>query len=212
MASDFDNEMETPTFGTLAKLAENIVYRAPGCSDLMVRKLIREVARDFCRRSCCLRTKRRILTERGVVDYPVLPVYGGVVDRVVDVSVGRRQFRQGFDYEVRPGIPVTLCFPRKSFMDQSDGCASIVVETVELPELESEKTPAWFIDKHGEDVCTGVLFRLHTMTNRMWSDPQMASKEMIAYENAVGFAAADGAEGGQYGCQIADNPLASGLL
>lgn len=213
MASSFDNTLETPTFGTIAKLAENVVYRVPGCSDLMVRKLIREVTRDFCRRSCCLRTTRRILPEEDVTDYPVIPVYGGLVERVVRVSqfLVRRVFDRD-SYVVRPGVPVVIHFLNGSPYNPSDENETIEIETVELPSMEGEDIPEWFIMKHGDSVCTGVLARLHMMANRPWSDAQLASKETIAYENAVGFAAADGATYGQYGNQTVDDPIAASLL
>ena len=41
MANSFQQEQEPPEFETVAELAENLVYRLPGCTDLMIRKAVR---------------------------------------------------------------------------------------------------------------------------------------------------------------------------
>ena len=49
MANSFQQEQDPPEFEKVSELAENLVYRLPGCTDLMIRKAIRSVFRDFCR-------------------------------------------------------------------------------------------------------------------------------------------------------------------
>lgn len=210
MASYFDNVTETPEFGTLAKLAENLVYRLPGCSDLMILKTLREVYRDFVRRSCCLRTTRRILLEEGVRMYPVEPVYGQEVDTIVDVRLDSPR-RRAIEFEAVDGDAPCIVIPER-FVPNGGEDEYILVTVDELPSLESDKAPKWFIQKHGHSVCDGVMARLAIMANKPWSDPQAAQQYRLSYENAVGAAYLSSLGGGQHGTPAHDDPAASELI
>lgn len=213
MASYFDNVTETPEFGTLAKLAENLVYRLPGCSDLMVLKTMREVYRDFVRRSCCLRTTRRILLEPGVRMYPVVPLYGQEVDSIVNVSLEGRSCGRydGIAFEAVDRDAPCIVISGRYLPDEGDE-AYIVVTADELPSLESDRVPRWFVQKHGNSICDGVMARLTLMANKPWSDPQSATQYRLSYENAVGAAYLTSMGGGQHGTPPHDNPVASELI
>ena len=214
MASSFDTAVEMPTFGTVAKFAENVVFRVPGCSDLMVRKAVRWAYNDFCRRSCCLRTVRRLSIEEEQTDYPVMPVYGQSVDSIVRVSIGRRVLRPQKDYLVVDGLAKVVRLHERfvPWSGEAGGVVWMEVEAVEMPSLESEEMPSWFADKYGAAVVSGALAQLLGTSGRAWSDPQSAAVERRAYENAVAEAKLAGMTGGNFGGMQADNPLASELL
>lgn len=185
MANTFDSEVETPDLETLAGLAENLVYRLPGCSDLMVRKAIQAVYRDFCRRSCCLRVRRQFRQEPDRCEYPACSVYGGMVDQIVEVSIGRRVLRDGHDYCVR-GPVVVLNRKLNVRNDVPEESRPVITIThVEIPDIGQESAPKWFIMKYGDAICSGAISRLMSMTGRPWSDLSQAQQEMIAYENFV---------------------------
>ena len=67
MANSFQGEAGQPELASVSELAENLVYRLPGCADIAVRKTIREVYREFCRETQCLTAERRIPMEKGVL-------------------------------------------------------------------------------------------------------------------------------------------------
>ena len=64
-----------------------------------------------------------------------------------------------------------------------DGCVEI--SWIEIPSLSSEDAPKWLINEYGDALCSGVLGRLYSMTNKAWSDPQMAVIEGQRYEAVV---------------------------
>ena len=171
MKNSFNTELETPELESLSSLAQHLVYRLPGCDDEMVRLTLREVYRDFCRRSCCLRVRRRF--NDNICRLPV--VYGGTILNVTEVRDGSHILRSSREYCYRGGM---VEIPRLR-----DGCVEVL--WIEIPSLSSENAPKWLIDKYGDALCSGVLGRLYSMTGKAWSDPQMAVIEGQRYEAVV---------------------------
>ena len=210
MANTFQEEREAPDFETVAELAENLVYRLPGCTDLMIRKAIQDVFREFCRETKCLTAERRIDLEPGRRDYPLFSMFGGAVEGVRSVAVGRQLLRPGIDYETHGTRPVVVflapCWlppeSPKSEEEAADGMTmpwtiaersgttppdetrTMRVIQEEVPLIGSEKAPVGFVALHGEAICSGVLARLCSMTGRAWTDAQVAAQELVRYENA----------------------------
>lgn len=185
MSTTFENEYETPEMETLAGLAENLVYRLPGCMDVMVRKTLQETYRDFCRRSCCLRVRRQFKVSPDDHTLPLVPVVGGMVDSVADISCNRRALVKGRDYEVLHGL-VSLrrhVVPKEGTEERFYPIVSF--NQVEIPAIGQETAPKWFLAKYGDSICSGVLSRLMSMSGKAWSDPSQAQSETIRYENAV---------------------------
>lgn len=181
MANSFDNEIETPEMEALANLAENLVYRLPGIADVMVRKTIQEVYRDFCRRSCCLHGRRRLTYGHDCGGKVVFaPLYGGSVDFVTDVRINHHLLYDT-DFTNRGGV---VHLPRR-FIPNHHDIYEIDALVVEVPNLNTEDVPTWFVQRHGDAVCSGVLAKLMLMTGKAWSDAAQAQNERIAYENAV---------------------------
>lgn len=151
--------------------------------------------------------------ERRVSKYPVLPVYGQNVDRIVHVDIDgfRSSLLEGRDYFVTDSVPPCVVL-RRNFYPSNAEFMSMSVTADESPSLESDKVPSWFIQKHGDAICDGVMSRLTVMANKPWSDPQSAPQYRISYENAVGAAYLSVIGGGNHGTPDNDNPLASELL
>ena len=208
MANPIDTEQEQVEYGSLASLSEDLVYRLPGCSDLMVRKTLQEVYRDFCSRSWCL-------SFTDVDEFPKDGAYDirrriGALSHVAEVSVGRHVLEQGRDWTLsrspapvvfianRHGHIVHQTHPRHPELD--DPCRMhdrhaererVRVKWVEVPGMGCERCPGWFLERHGDAICHGVLAKLMSMTGRAWSDQAQASSELVQYENAVNFAKAE---------------------
>lgn len=99
--SAFETEWEKPEFDSVPSLAENAVYLLPECNDVILRKTLQEVYRDFCKRSAALRTWRRVVLPRpeeppaahGGLDvircgFMVSPVLSGEIDCITQVLRG----------------------------------------------------------------------------------------------------------------------------
>lgn len=188
MASEFDNELETPEMETLAGLADNLVYLLPGCSNLMVRKTLQTVYRDFCRRSCCLCGRRQFTLEPEQDSVTVAPRFGGIVECVAEVTYNGRKLDSMRDYWVSDGTTVRIGFvPRLVPAEGTDAerLPNVDVIVTEMPALNSENVPSWFVQRYGEIVTAGVMARLMIMNGKPWSDPQQAQFERIQYENGV---------------------------
>lgn len=194
MANSFQEEQERPELVTVAELAENLVYRLPGCTDLMIRKAIQDVCREFCRETKCLTADRVLPLEDGETDYPVTPVYGGIVGEVREVSLCGRRLVGGRDFCLSTGSCVVVRLDRRFVQPEGNVPPAeehihgrerhLRVRATEYPKLGSERVPSWFVARHGEAVCSGVLARLCAMTGRAWTDPSVAADERLRYENA----------------------------
>jgi len=187
MGSWFDTDIEPGEFTRLADIAQNLVYRLPGCSDLMVRKTIQEVYREFCRDTKFFQLVHRGELKSGEAVFGVAPLIpGGVVGEVREVSIGHIRLRCGVDYTVEGISPVTVVLAPSSTPSPEDpeARAHISVLAVEYPSMGSEEVPQGFVDAYGDAIASGVMARLCSMANKPWSDMQVAAAEQVRYQNA----------------------------
>lgn len=213
MANPFQQEQERPELETISELAENLVLRLPRCEDVMIRKAIQDVYREFCRETKCLTSECMIEIESGCAEYPLFPMFGGVVTDVRAVAIGPQPLKRGIDYSTRGAHPVVLMLsprwidgpstppppggmvipvptpgetpsvpPSEAHIHEMPRRLHVIQE--EVPSLNSEKAPRGFIERHGEAICSGVMFRLCSMSGRSWSDANVAALERVNYENA----------------------------
>ena len=188
MANSFETELEAPEYETLASLAQNLVYRLPGCDDTTIRLTLREVYLDFCRRSCCLRV-RRLFPASPNGRYPVFASRGGTVRNVTEVCLRGRLLREGRDWRM-DGNGAVFVDPRLVRANDEPPrcgrkCEPVEIAWIEVPALGSEEVPRGFIGRYGEAMCAGVMARLLGIANKAWSDPQMAAVEGSRYEAMV---------------------------
>ena len=61
------------------------------------------------------------------------------------------------------------------------GCDNMVTKKINCCEIVDK----YLINEYGDALCSGVLGRLYSMTNKAWSDPQMAVIEGQRYEAVV---------------------------
>lgn len=172
MANPFETDFDKPELDSLSSLAQHLVYRFPYGDDDTLRLALREVYRDFCRRSCCLRVRRRFPANPDG-RYAVPSVFGELY-RITEVSSDGRLLREGREYSIHGNLVQT---------SRCDGCVTIA--WIEMPSLSSESAPRCIIERHGDAICSGVLARLYAQANRPWSDPQTAAMEAARYENFI---------------------------
>ena len=213
MANSFQQEQDRPEFEMISELAENIVFRLPGCDDVMIRKTIQDVYREFCRETKCLTAERMVEIAGGCSQYALPPMIGEVVTGVRAVAIGVQRLRPGIDYSTHGSMPLVLSLaprwvppppppvpdgmivpasvpgetpPSATLAEMHIHLAPVFARVVqeEIPALNSERVPRGFIERHGDAICSGVLSRLFAMQKRPWSDPQQAADERMNYENA----------------------------
>ncbi|MGN0845628.1 MAG: hypothetical protein ACI4QT_10480 [Kiritimatiellia bacterium] len=213
MANSFQQEQESPELEMISELAENLVLRLPRCEDVMIRKTIQDVFREFCRETKCLTSERSLDIEPGCHEYPLFSAFGGIVTDVRAVAIGCQRLIHGRDYSLRGTNPMVLVLsarwvgkpppsphtngmvipvptpgetPAVPLAEEHIHAAPRVLRVLqeEVPSMNSEKAPRGFIEKYGEAICSGVMFRLCSMSGRSWSDANIAALERINYENA----------------------------
>ena len=223
--SAFETEWEKPEFDSVPSLAENAVYLLPECNDVILRKTLQEVYRDFCKRSAALRTWRKAAPSLHGGGAAVAPVLSGEIDCVTQVClVGPGWHRHVHDWRFA-GNPPMLCIPHLAEHDffvgrfdanlvqhrvnvgtlpPEDGAeepprpmpVAVWVEAVEIPSLNEERAPKAFLRRHGDAIVDGALARLFSMSGRPWSDPEQARQRGLSYSNALSEARQRGMNGG----------------
>lgn len=223
--SAFETEWEKPEFDSVPSLAENAVYLLPECNDVILRKTLQEVYRDFCKRSAALRTWRKAALSLHGGGLAVAPVLSGEIDCVTQVClVGPGWHRHVRDWRFA-GSPPMLCIPHLSEHDffvgtfdanlvqhrvnvgtlpPEDGAeepprpmpVAVWVEAVEIPSLNEERAPKAFLRRYGDAIVDGALARLFSMSGRPWSDPEQARQRGLSYSNALSEARQRGMNGG----------------
>lgn len=182
----------------LQTLAEDCVYMLPGCGDLMLRKTLQAVFREFCRRTGTLKA-----TDTGTVTYedPALPLCRDNGEMLVFISAKLGdEVRSPEDCTLSHDcgcLSVTFDLPE----DEDDNDGNPVEHAAEatysyVPRLGSESAPRWFLNKYGDALVAGTLFRLLSMPNQPWSDAATGQLKGIEYQNALNNAVIDRLTGG----------------
>lgn len=184
--NSFQKEWDSPEISTIAELAANLVYRLPGCDDVMIRFTLREAYGEFCRLSNALVTVRKISLEAGETLYPLSNMIPDCrVECVRGVRLHGSVIREGFDYQVIAGISPALKVNASALPSKDGEERFLDVECLEMPNSGSERVPKWFIRKYGDAISAGALVRLFSMTGKAWSDPTQARIELGRWEGYV---------------------------
>lgn len=188
----------------LGSLADDMVYRLPGCDDVMVRKTLQAACREFCEKTSALRFCIPVPFEVGRHEYPVMVPCDCHARAVRDVRFffvppaeeGHEEMRPAIILADRKwttmmtvGIGLVVVFPgviTDEFLATRTG---FIAEVDCIPGPNSEDLPAPFLDKFGMAIVAGALARLYAMRNRPWSDESQAASERVSFERAVNEAA-----------------------
>ncbi len=185
----------------LGSLADDMVYRLPGCDDVMVRKTLQAACRDFCERTSALRFHIPVTFDVGRRSYPVVApcdcrvkavrevkFFHLWVETVDGVEVTHKVFTPANrKWTVEPG-PVVV-FTGAITEEFISSCTGFIAEVDCVPSMNSEDLPGPFVDQFGEAIVAGALSRLFAMQNRPWTDAAQAASEKITFEKAVNEAA-----------------------
>lgn len=204
----WENPLESPAADEetreLSDLAPEMVWRLPGCADLAIRKALQRAWGVFCERTGAMRVRAFAASRPSpggnrAVAYFASPVAHHHVVRVHSCV------------RVDGGRPMPLPEGACGWMAASGGAVSVdprlapegarfMAECELAPDPGAESVPARFLAEFGGALVSGALFMLMSQSGRPWSDPQAASIEGVAWQNALSRAArkavADRGEGG----------------
>ena len=176
----------------LGKLADLMIYRLPGCSDLMVRKELQRVSREFTRATGGFREILTITPEDDTYTYDLLPSFDATIEMVSTVTMFDVVVADNL-YDVTDGDPARITFDEDWFdnaydaAETADLTGSAVVMLV--PEIGCESFPDHFLKRNGEAIVAGALMNLARIPNMPWTNPSMAVSEGIIYQNFLNDAA-----------------------
>ncbi len=196
-----EQEVTPVEFVNLGTLADDMIYRLPGCADVMVRRTLQSVFREFCTVTWAMRATVKIPLIAGERSYRIIIPSQTYILNVVGVWRGetRHPMTGGRDYSIVTGSPVTLHLPSAPIQEEQDEGVLIEVEVALVPTRGSEDVPMWFADRYSDALISGAMFRLLAMEGRPWSDKAQAAMESIAWQNALSSASVKSISGSQSG-------------
>lgn len=181
----------------LGDLAEEMVYRLPGCADLMIRKELQRTWSDFATRTRILRIPFKIELKSGCKNYIIPLDMDASIDRLINMHLAFEDetgitssddkeffyrdwnFLRTLDYE--PAIALNFKVD-SNFLKRHNR----IFGTAEcLPKIGSEDIPAWIYDRFGRAIAEGAMKSLLSMQGKPWADPAQAQQSLIVYENAL---------------------------
>lgn len=189
----------------LNTLAEECVYMLPGCGDLMLRKMLQQVFRDFCQRTGTLITR-----DTGIVTHEADTLALCKDNGEFQVFYGARIAASGEELKncrINDCMLIEECgdmsveFSLPQDEDDEDGDPveyDVDVTYSYVPRIGTEVAPLWYLNKYGDAIVAGTLFRLLSMPNKPWSDPTTGQLKAIEYQNALNNAVINRLTGGNY--------------
>ena len=190
-------EVEASEFMNLGSLAEDMVYRLPGCADVMIRKTLQNVYREFCKITWALRSTTVSELVKGTSKYNVIIPSQSTVLRVVKVKKGTSVLQEGTQYRALVGSPAKI--ELLSVPTDCDEGVELSVESVCVPTRGAEDVPNWFEAMYGDALVSGALFVLFAMSGKPWTDESQAKMEGIKWRDALSDASAKSITSSQIG-------------
>ena len=188
----YDGAIPDPIYSSsdmlsITSLMEDIMYLLPGVSDVMVRKVLADVYRDFCKRTAVL-VKSQV--SRDITpDNPIMILCDGLGD------IGIVRAAMVDDREIPLEVVVNDCgcvgvnFKRRVYNDDIMHEYRAVYSIV--PKVGCEIAPTWFLNRYGSAIVNGALFKLQSMTGKPWSDPAQANMNALRYTDGLNNATVD---------------------
>ena len=188
-------EVSPNDYQNLGSLSEDMVYRLPGCADLMIRKTLQNVFREFCLTTWALRGTSEHAIVADQASYNIVIPSSTYIHRIVSVYKGTSLLVENVDYTALTGTPAKVVL--KSVPTSADSAVVLKVETVCVPTRGSEDVPTWFSEMYGDALISGALYKLFAMDGKPWADTSQAKLEGIAWQNAINEASSKSISGSQ---------------
>lgn len=179
----------------LAALADQCIYRLPGCSDLMLRKEMQKVIVEMCEYTSALIFPITIEIHPLVNTYYIPLPFDYVSCRVDSVKTSHPETSRitpddvEIDWEPVPRIIFKKTYTKEELAQIENGDNArpfeITVNINAMPTLGTDDYPESFLRRWQSTIVSGTLARLFSMADKPWSDATHASIEANAYNNGL---------------------------
>lgn len=174
---------------TLTNLMENMIYRLPGCTELMIRKELQHTLIEFCEITGSLVLRIPIDYKEGAnsylvstpsVNYTIRQINSfsttwGNYKRSTDFAIYKESDKYYVSFNVKPNSNDLLENMRPQY----------VLECVCVPTINAENVPEDFLKRFSSALVSGTMARLMSMSGKAWSDVSQAAIKNIEYQNAL---------------------------
>lgn len=173
----------------LAALAEQCVYRLPGCSDIMLRKELQKVIVEMCERTSAMSFPVSFDVKPNVAKYYIGLPFDLVHCRVEEVSSsdpGRYSVSSDnvrIEWEPYPCLILNRTFSENELKEHEP--LEITVTVNAMPALGNDDYPECFLKRWQSTIISGALANLFMMTGKPWTDVACGAIEANAYNNGL---------------------------
>ncbi|MFW5910503.1 MAG: hypothetical protein ACOCUJ_01525 [Thiohalospira sp.] len=171
-------------------LEPEIAPEVGGAPSPVVERAVREVARDFCRRTQLWRDEQpptKTRAERADVYLAIPPE--AAVSAILRATVGGRELQPETSRRSHPGQQPTHYWLEQGQIlrltpTPQEGGESLEVILALIPSSTAASLPDWIADEAREALVYGALSRL-LVQRTSWGDPEMAQMYRQQYEQEV---------------------------
>lgn len=178
------------------QLVDNIGIHVQGCTDGLILRMTRQIAREFCQRSECWREKVTVNLVANQAAYTITSAFVTDIRRVAVVwlrsTTDVAQGKDGYPYNLfglKFEQPGTLTFSVAPGTESVTG--GLRVELVLTPAYNADEIGDEIVELWGSAIEAGVISRLKAMPRLAWSDPQGAKDWGTQYDNGISQAFVD---------------------
>ena len=174
---------------TIRNLMENLIYRLPGCTELMIRKELQHTLIEFCEITGVLEIDIPICYQEGVSVYPLNAPSDFTITQINSFRTNWE--KDSFDYldfTTRQELGnYFISFNRLPNNDDilKNPHLKYIVRCVCVPTINCEDVPESFLQRFGTAIVSGTMARLMSMQGKAWSDVSQAAIKNIEYQNAL---------------------------
>jgi hypothetical protein len=197
-------------------LLPQVFASAPTAPNQIVTRYMRDAAREFCRRTLAWKADVLALTVTAdTANVTVTPPTDGVLidinSAVLDnntplVKKTRAQLDKAFPkWRTEAGTPthITLSETQNDILlvkiPATTYTSLLDVSGVFVPTLTATTLDDNLVDRYGEDIVNGALYRLLRLPGKPWSDPNQALFYGTLFEDAINDAKTEVADGNMVG-------------
>lgn len=179
----------------LSALAEQCIYRLPGCSDLMLRMEMQKTIVEVCEMTPAMVFPVTFEVQPLVTKYYIpiaIEFVACHIDSVETNHPGESRISPDdiiVKWDPVPHIVLKRAFTKEELNIIENGEKrepfEITVNVCATPTLGCDDYPESFLRRWQSTIIAGTLARLLMMTGKAWSDPTCAAIEANSYQNGL---------------------------
>ena len=187
----------------LSVLAEQCVYRLPGCSDLMLRKELQKVIVEMCERTSAMSFTVSFEVKPNETRYYIAIPCDLVHCRIESVTSSDpkgysiNNDNVSVEWEPYPCLILDRAFADNELSSEHPLEVTVVINA--MPALGNDDYPESFLKRWQSTIISGTLANLFMMTGKPWTDVACGAIEANAYNNGLNDIAIRRITGGIHG-------------